>query len=75
MRSKSIRNKKRYSHTAPEGSAVHPCGCTGSIFCNKYSTGRWKDKGKFRMILFCMRRCDRLDAGLRLRYTGAEGRR
>ena len=34
-----------------------------------------KYNGKFGMILFCMRWHDRLDVGLLLRYTGAEGRR
>ena len=34
-----------------------------------------KYNGKFGMSLFCMRWHDRLNVGLLLRYTGAEGRR
>lgn len=47
---------KRYSHTAPEGSAVYPCGCTGSILCNEYSAGRCKIQWKIRndLILYAV---------------------
>ena len=52
MRSKSIRNKKDTPTLLPKAVLCTLVDAQESIFCNKYSTGRWKNKGNSERYCF-----------------------